>query len=376
MCEFVLIMWIHTCEFLLCWRDSLFLGVITSLCLWSREGGKNAIALVRAMVMSVIIVLGVRVSAFGCYTWLAIMLFDMMVFVAPAAWARAKMRARAQRRSRSTPFFGRIAGARWRVLVIVHGLNTLFLEVIALAIILLVVGLVVPCVLVVASTTIMASIVLMTIIRSVIVAITSVASMVGAIFVASVLLVVWFMATCGRNRSCTLFLWLLLVLGDLLGNVSCLVGCLTLLKEGNHSERVGRYHLVQVSKLVLVRLRLRKEDLFTLLLRRGCAHCSMEVVTLEVAKKLHSTPHELVHWHESGLLCCMKPANQLVANVGEPGNGLEVVPDALVEVFLCTICIVRALFRNDAGPLCQAYVLKALTKRLNSNRPFVLLQIR
>jgi hypothetical protein len=33
----------------------------------------------------------------------------------------------------------------------------------------------------------------------------------------------------------------------------------------------------------------------------------------------------------------------------EPGNGLKVVPDALVKVYLHTICIVRALFCNDAG---------------------------
>ncbi len=72
--------------------------------------------------------------------------------------------------------------------------------------------------------------------------------------------------------SRTLFLWLLLVLGNLLKNASHLVGCLTLLKEGNHSERVGRYPLVQVGKLFLVHLRLREEDLFTLLLRRGYVH--------------------------------------------------------------------------------------------------------
>ncbi len=41
-----------------------------------------------------------------------------------------------------------------------------------------------------------------------------------------------------------LFLQLLLILGNLIKNASCLVGCLKLLKEGNHSERVGRYHLV------------------------------------------------------------------------------------------------------------------------------------
>ncbi len=111
-----------------------------------------------------------------------------------------------------------------------HGLITLFLDLIKLAIILLVVGLVVPRVLVVASTMIMALIVSMTIVRLVIVAITLVALMVVVIFVEMVLLVAQFTATCGRNMSRTLFFWLLLVLGDLLKNASCLVSCLTLLK--------------------------------------------------------------------------------------------------------------------------------------------------
>ncbi len=214
---------------------------------------------------------------------------------------------------------------------------------IALAINLLVVGLVVPCVLVTALTTIMLLILLLTIIRSAIVAIMLVASMVIAIFVVTVLLVARFMATCCRNMSRNLFLWLLLVLGNLFENASRHVSCLTLLEEGNHSERVGRYRLVQVSKLVLVCLGLREEDLFTLLLRRGYVHCSTEVITLKVAKKLHSTLHELVHQHESGLLCLTKPANQLVANnAGGPGNGLKVVPDALIEVCLHAICIVQA----------------------------------
>jgi hypothetical protein len=256
-----------------------------------------------------------------------------------------------------------------------HGLVALFLEVITLAIILLVVGLVVPHVLVVASTMIMASI-SMTIIRSAIVGIALVASMVVAIFVATVLLVDRFTATSGRNMSRTLFLWLLLVLGNLLKNASRLVGCLTLLKEGNHSEWVGRHRLVQVGKLVLVRLWLREEDLFTLLLHHGYVHCLMEIVTLEVAEKLHLTPHELVHRHESGLLCHTKPANQLVANVGEPGDGLKVVPDALVKVCLRKICIVRASFCDNAGPLCQAYVLKALTQEAKQQWTIVLLQIR
>jgi hypothetical protein len=254
-------------------------------------------------------------------------------------------------------------------------LSLFFFEVIALAIILLVAGLAVPCVLVVALTMVMALIVLMTIIRSAIVAITSVALMVIAIFVATVLLVARFMATCCRNMSRTLFLWLLLVPGNLVKNASRLVGCLTLLKEGNHSERVGRYRLVQVGKLILVCLGLCKEDLFTLLLCCGYVHCSMVLVTLKVAEKLHLTLHELVHWHESRLFCCTKPANQLVANVWEPGDGLELVSDALVKVCLHPICIVRASFCNDAGPLHQAYVLKALTQEAKQQWTIILLQI-
>ncbi len=171
------------------------------------------------------------------------------------------------------------------------------------------------------------------------------------------------------------FLWLLLILGNLINNASRPVGCLTLLKEGDHSEWVGRYRLVQVGESVLVHLRLHEEDLFTFLLHRAYIHCLMKVLTCKVAKKLHLSPCELVHWHESGLLCHTKPANQLIANVGEPGDGLEVVPNALTKVCLCLICIVLALFCDDAGPLCQAYVLKALTQEAKHQWTIVLLQI-
>jgi hypothetical protein len=101
-----------------------------------------------------------------------------------------------------------------------------------------------------------------------------------------------------------------------------------------------------------------------------------EVVTLKVAEKLHLTLHEFMHWHESGPLDRTKPANQLVTNVGEPGNGLKVVPDALIEVCLHTICIIWALFCDDANPLCQAYILKALTQEAKQQLTIVLLQIR
>jgi hypothetical protein len=168
------------------------------------------------------------------------------------------------------------------------------------------------------------------------------------------------MATCNRKLSRFPFLRLL-VLDNLLENTSRLVGCLTLLEEGNHLERVSRHHLIQVGKLVLVHTGLREEDLFTLLLRRRYVHHLMEVVTIKVAEKLYLMPHELMHWHESRLLRSTEPVNQLVPSVWESGNSLKIVPDTLVEVCLCTICIVWALLCDDAGPLSQAYTLKALT---------------
>ncbi len=136
---------------------------------------------------------------------------------------------------------------------------------------------------------------------------------------------------CDRKLSHFSFLWLL-ILGNLLKNASRPVGCLTLLKEGNHLERVSRHHLVQVGKLVLVHLGLHEEDLFTLLLQCRYVHHSTEVTTLEVAETLYLMLHELVHWHESRFLKSTEPANQLVAYVWESGNSLKIIPDTLVKV--------------------------------------------
>ncbi len=131
----------------------------------------------------------------------------------------------------------------------------------------------------------MASIVSITIVRLGIIAIALVALMMVRVVMTAMLAVARFTATRDRKMSCFLFLQMLFILGNIIKNASRLVGHLTLLKEGNHSERVGRHRLVQVDKLVLVHPRLRKEDLFTLLLCRGYFHHSMEVVTLKVAEK-------------------------------------------------------------------------------------------
>jgi hypothetical protein len=57
---------------------------------------------------------------------------------------------------------------------------------------------------------------------------------------------------------------------------------------------------------------------------------------------------------------------------GKTGNSLKVIPDAFNKVCFCTICLIRALLCNDAGPLGQAYVLKALTHEVDSNGPLSL----
>jgi hypothetical protein len=195
---------------------------------------------------TVIILGGVQVPALEGLIWPAVILGYMVIVVAPAARARTGPRTRVQRRSwtRTTPSSGRIASAQQRGLVIMYGFDALFLGVIMLAIILFVVGLCALQVLVVALRAIVALIVLMMIVGLAIVVVALVASMVVAIFATTMLTVAWFTPTRCRNMSRVLFLWLLLVLGNLLKNASRLVGCLTLLKESHHLERVGRHHLV------------------------------------------------------------------------------------------------------------------------------------
>ncbi len=68
-----------------------------------------------------------------------------------------------------------------------------------------------------------------------------------------------------------------------------------------------------------------------------------------------------MHWHEIRLYGSMEPANQLVTYIWKSGDGLKVILDTLVEVCLRTICIVWASLHGDAGPLGQAYALKALS---------------
>ncbi len=122
-------------------------------------------------------------------------------------------------------------------------------------------------------------------------------------------------------------------------------------------------------------LGLRKEDLLTLLLRCGYFHCSTEVATLEIAEELYLMPHELMYWPESRLLGSAKPADQLIANIGEPSNCLKIIPSVFIKACLCTICIIWASLCYDIGPFGQAYVLKTLTHQAKQYWTIVLLSI-
>ncbi len=102
----------------------------------------------------------------------------------------------------------------------------------------------------------------------------------------------------------------------------------------------------------------------------------MEVATIKIADELYLMPHELVHLHEGGLLGSAKPANQLVANIGEPGNSLKVIPNAFVKICLCMVYIGGALLRDDVCPFSQSYVLKTLTHQIKQCWTIVLLSIR
>ncbi len=228
-----------------------------------------------------------------------------------------------------------------------HGLIALFLEVIALAIILLLIGLVALIVPDVATRMIVASIILIRIVGSSVIAITLVALMIVAILT-TMLPVAQFTAMRIKKMSRLLLFWLLFVLGNLLKNACRFIGSLTLLKNGDEPKRIHGHHLVHLRKLKLMCLGLRKEDLFPLLLRRGHLHCLTDVAIVKVAEELCLTPHELMHWHEGRLLGGTKPADQLIADIGEPGDCLNVIPDALIEVSLPMVCFSGALHGNNA----------------------------
>ncbi len=117
-----------------------------------------------------------------------------------------------------------------------HGLIAPFLDVIALAIILLLIRLAVFRILIIAKRMIVMSIVSMMIVRLLVIAIALVALIIVSIFVVEMLLVAWFTAAHDGKMSRFLLFWLHYVLVDLLKNTSRFVGCSTLIRKSNELD--------------------------------------------------------------------------------------------------------------------------------------------
>jgi hypothetical protein len=199
----------------------------------------------------------------------------------------------------------------------VHGIVTLFLEVIALAIIHLLIGLVALVVFVIVMRMIVSLIILMAIVRSLVIAIGLVTLMI-IVLLAKMLPVAQIMAVHDGWWAIFFFFGCFLSLGIFSRMPVALSAAWHCSKKGNKPKRVHGHCFVCLCKLKVMCLWLHKEDLFALLLRHGQLHHSTDVATtVKVAEKLYLTPHELMHWYEGGLLSSAKPANQLVANIGE-----------------------------------------------------------
>ncbi len=80
--------------------------------------------------------------------------------------------------------------------------------------------------------------------------------------------------------------------------------------------------------------------------------------------------------HDGGLLGITNLADQLVANIGKPGNCLKVIPDAFIKVCLCTVCVSGASLGDDVCPFGQTYILKTLTHQVKYCRTIIFLSIQ
>ena len=151
------------------------------------------------------------------------------------------------------------------------------------------------------------------------------------------------------------------------------IGVLALLEEADERDVIVGQSFVRLRVLLLMLLRHRKKDLFDLLRLRGQLHRRTKETLLEVAHELHSSPHVIMHRHECGLSSRAKPADQLVADVREPGECFEIVSLALNEALVRLARVVRASRGHDVQPFGQADLLEALFQEREQREPVALL---
>ena len=75
-----------------------------------------------------------------------------------------------------------------------------------------------------------------------------------------------------------------------------------------------------------------------------------------------------MNWHECRFLDYMKPANQLVANVGEPHQCLKIASNALEKVLICLAVLGRTSCRYNVMPLSECDFLQALFQKREKGR--------
>ena len=151
------------------------------------------------------------------------------------------------------------------------------------------------------------------------------------------------------------------------------IGVLALLEEADERDVVVGQSFMRFRILLLMLPRHRKKDLFDLLRLRGQLHRRTKEPFLEVAHELHSSPHVIMHRHECGLSSRTKPADQLVADVREPGERFEIVSLALNEALVRLARVVRASRGHDVQPFGQADLLEALFQEREQRGPVALL---
>ena len=83
-----------------------------------------------------------------------------------------------------------------------------------------------------------------------------------------------------------------------------------------------------------------------------------------------------MHRHECGLSSRTEPADQLVADVREPGERLEVISLAFDEVLVRLARVVRASRGYDVRPFGQADLLEVLLQEQEQRGPVALLVCR
>jgi hypothetical protein len=156
---------------------------------------------------------------------------------------------------------------------------------------------------------------------------------------------------------------LLLVLLELVEDATRTISILALLEEADEWDVIIRKHLVRFRIFLLMLFWNREKNLLDFFLLCGQLHHHPKEPFLEVTKELHTATHVVMHRHERRLLSSAKPADQLVANVLEPGKYLEIISLTFDKAFEHFGIFIQATGGDDVLPFGQADLLETLLEQ-------------